>query len=901
MSKSGSFSPRGFLSIASCLALLASVGSLRAAGWSIVSSPTITTSTHLNAVTCNSTSDCWAVGYGTGGDQTVIEHWDGSSWSIVGSPNNAMTGRLSGVTCNSASDCWAVGTLIEHWNGTSWSIVSSPSTSGYTTLNSVACASATDCWAVGDSFSSPQDTLIIEHWNGTSWSIVSSPTTSGNNALNSVACPSALECWAVGWGINGGGAAQTLIEKWNGTSWTIATSANTSPSQSNELYGVTCNSATDCWAVGDGGNIDTLTEHWDGSSWSIVSSPDGSNSYSNYLTSVACNSATDCWASGDYFNGDYRTLTEHWDGGSWSVVSSPNYGRSADGLNGVTCSSRSDCWAVGGLNDNGVSEVLIEHWNGTSWVIATTLNVLNGAMCNSATDCWAVGYYDGGAGGVPQTLAEHWDGTWWSIVMSPDTSNSQNNYLNSVACSSASNCWSVGYYVNGSGVSQTLIEQWNGNAWSIVSGSPNNGTRNNVLTGVTCASTSECWAAGYYLNSSGISQTLIEKWDGTSWTIATSANANASQNNELNGVTCTSAMDCWAVGYYGGSSAEQTLIEHWDGSFWSIVGSPNNGASQNKLNGVTCTSTSNCWAVGHYVNGSGVVQTLIEQWNGSVWSIVSGSPNNGALNNILTGVTCASATECWAVGNYANNSGFQQTLIELWDGSSWTLATSPNRSVSQNNYLNGVTCASATECWAVGTNFNSLVNQALIEEYSPIMPPLTSVVSEMPHGPAGPLDVGLPLTMPFGIECRSSTSMGSGNYTVIFTFTNELTSVGSVSVTGHNPASGMGTVKTSGYGSFTNQYTVNLTGVTNAQYVTLALNNVLDSENNSGSVSVTMGVLVGDVNASGRVDAADVSLVRQQTLQPVTTSNFREDINTSGRIDAADVSIARQQTLTSLP
>jgi hypothetical protein len=62
-----------------------------------------------------------------------------------------------------------------------------------------------------------------------------------------------------------------------------------------------------------------------------------------------------------------------------------------------------------------------------------------------------------------------------------------------------------------------------------------------------------------------------------------------------------------------------------------------------------------------------------------------------------------------------------------------------------------------------------------------------------------------------------------------------------------------------------------------------------------------MGVLLGDVNASGRVDAADVSLARQQTLQSVTTSNFREDVNASGRIDAADVSITRQQTLTSLP
>jgi hypothetical protein len=70
---------------------------------------------------------------------------------------------------------------------------------------------------------------------------------------------------------------------------------------------------------------------------------------------------------------------------------------------------------------------------------------------------------------------------------------------------------------------------------------------------------------------------------------------------------------------------------------------------------------------------------------------------------------------------------------------------------------------------------------------------------------------------------------------------------------------------------------------------------------NSSAVSAQMGVLLGDVNASGRGDAADVSLVRQQTLQTVMTSNFRDDINVSGRVDAADVSIARQQPLTSLP
>ena len=94
---------------------------------------------------------------------------------------------------------------------------------------------------------------------------------------------------------------------------------------------------------------------------------------------------------------------------------------------------------------------------------------------------------------------------------------------------------------------------------------------------------------------------------------------------------------------------------------------------------------------------------------------------------------------------------------------------------------------------------------------------------------------------------------------------------------------------------------MNLTGVANQQYLTVTLSNVLDSQTNTGNVSGTMGVLIGDVNASGRVDSGDVSLVRQQTLQTITSTNFREDVNASGRIDSGDVSVARQQALTSLP
>src|SRR5439155_10420175 len=102
---------------------------------------------------------------------------------------------------------------------------------------------------------------------------------------------------------------------------------------------------------------------------------------------------------------------------------------------------------------------------------------------------------------------------------------------------------------------------------------------------------------------------------------------------------------------------------------WSIVASPNPGTTQNNLLGVTCVSASDCWAVGSYVAGSGAPRTLIEHWDGTVWAVVS-SPNASLPNNVLAGVTCVSASDCWAVGYYITAPAVYQTFIEPWDGSS---------------------------------------------------------------------------------------------------------------------------------------------------------------------------------------------------------------------------------------
>ena len=188
--------------------------------------------------------------------------------------------------------------------------------------------------------------------------------------------------------------------------------------------------------------------------------------------------------------------------------------------------------------------------------------------------------------------------------------------------------------------------------------------------------------------------------------------------------------------------------------------------------------------------------------------------------------------------------------------------------------------------------------------------PVNRIASEKTHGSQGPFDVILfDLSVhPDGsgeIECRTE---GTG-YTIIYTFASQYTVTGQASST--PTVTNGGNVASHGPGPGAHQYQVQLTGVPNAQFHFITVNGIPVHNSTAGSpnggnatlnnAGVQLGLLVGDVNGSARVDAADVSSVRQQTLQTVTTSNFRDDINASGRIDAADVSIARQQTLTSLP
>ena len=343
----------------------------------------------------------------------------------------------------------------------------------------------------------------------------------------------------------------------------------------------------------------------------------------------------------------------------------------------------------------------------SSWSIIPSPNVassrsddLTSVSCTQGLACMAVGHFFGPG---EKTLAESWDGSAWSVVPTPNAGDTTNalisNVLNAVSCTSAQACTAVGEYVALGGW-RTLIESWDGSAWSIVP-SPNASTaQQNYLDGVSCLSATFCTAVGS-LNSGQADDTLVERWDGSAWSIVSSPDAG--YINDLLRVSCNSPSACTAVGdtrpHFG---FDRTLIESWDGSAWTIVASPDASTSTNVLNDVSCPAPAQCVAVGTFFNGS-EYQLLSMSWDGTSWTLL---PNPG-LHADGTGVTCASATDCIEVG--------ASGLVNSWDGTSWTPVATPTVP-GPTHRLNAISCALGSVCMAVGDYTEGTVVQTLVEQ-----------------------------------------------------------------------------------------------------------------------------------------------------------------------------------------
>jgi hypothetical protein len=267
--------------------------------------------------------------------------------------------------------------------------------------------------------------------------------------------------------------------------------------------------------------------------------------------------------------------------------------------------------------------------------------------------------------------------------------------LYSVSCPAADSCVAAGTRADGGVTGGSLIERWNGTRWSVTATPNPSGSDGVVLHSVACDTAAYCMAVGEYID--GATQDVrptAEQWNGQAWSLTPVPFSAHAALTSLEGVFCVTARDCWAVGRSGPS----TLTDHWNGMTWSTRPSPSPQPGQlNTLEGVACPSATDCWAAGvtsHiYTPPGGYTRSLLEHWDGKSWSVAVSPP--GAVT--LAGVSCASQSACLAVGDTSATIAAAQR----WNGSRW-LNLTPAKPSASLYWLNAVSCRGPAICEAVG-------------------------------------------------------------------------------------------------------------------------------------------------------------------------------------------------------
>jgi hypothetical protein len=365
---------------------------------------------------------------------------------------------------------------------------------------------------------------------------------------------------------------------------------------------------------------------------------------------------------------------------NFAIQTSPSPNPHGNTLNAVTAISSTDAWAVGYRNDNNLNEsrTLIQHWDGAKWKMIpspnpgstgnckgfNTGNVLNAVSAISSTDVWAVGLMFE-CTSLIKPLALHWDGLKWRKAKLPGLNTNDNAAFNSVIGFAGNNVYAVGYQPATNGAVLTLIEHWDGLSWKIVS-SPNGNNTGNVLAGISATSATDIWAVGDMVAPGTPVKTLVEHFDGAQWTVVPSPNPLGSgslNQNVLTSVHANATNDATAVGFLSNSGTRTvtTLVEHWDGTQWTVIPSPNQSetaGSFNTLQSVTGTSGSNLYAAGFFANGhtAGQQETLVEHFDGHNWSIVA-SPTKGVAQQLHGVFALPGSVNLWSVGAFT----FEQT------------------------------------------------------------------------------------------------------------------------------------------------------------------------------------------------------------------------------------------------
>jgi hypothetical protein len=343
---------------------------------------------------------------------------------------------------------------------------------------------------------------------------------------------------------------------------------------------------------------------------------------------------------------------------------------------------------------------------------------INSVSCTSAGNCSAGGYYSDSSGNHHGFVVSQVNGTWGKAEEVPGTGGGAE--INSVSCVSAGNCSAGGSYAVSSGKQQAFVVSQVSGTWGKAVEVPGTATLNTggfaETDSVSCTSAGNCSAGGFYTSSSGAQAFVVSRVSGT-WGKAEEVPGTATLNKgggaEINSVSCVSAGNCSAGGSYAGAEIAdgQAFVVSQVNGTWGKAEEVPGTATLNKngdggIDSVSCVSAGNCSAGGFYA-GAGRQDFgafVVSQVSGT-WGKAEEVPGTGK-NAWTLSVSCASAGNCSAGGYYAVSSGKQQAFVVSQVSGTWGKAEEVPGTATLNTggfaAIGSVSCASAGNCSAGG-------------------------------------------------------------------------------------------------------------------------------------------------------------------------------------------------------
>jgi len=336
----------------------------------------------------------------------------------------------------------------------------------------------------------------------------------------------------------------------------------------------------------------------------------------------------------------------------WSLQTTANpKAREEYELQDVSCASSTMCMGVG--SDRYRGKGFLDSWNGGEWkLISDSIGEAKAISCPTTTWCMTAAKNEAKASSLAWVPPTEFTAGYWQITAKnpPTPEGATGVTLQDVSCTTESACTAVGnYYASGY---KPYVARWNGSTWALQSApAPKEGVAGEAMVSVSCASSTFCVAVGRAAN-----KPFAESWNGTEWTILSTVNPEGATEAGFAGVACSTSSSCMAVGSYHATSfgVDKTLTERWNGSTWAIVSSPNpakEGLAH--LRGVSCLSASSCIAVGSLYSGTFPLDeetTIAESWNGTSWTLQTSPNAAGKHFSSFVSVSCSSTVACTAVG-----------------------------------------------------------------------------------------------------------------------------------------------------------------------------------------------------------------------------------------------------------